>query len=156
VKRKFRLRKSSEIMRIRRLGRSFPHPLMMLVVSKSAGGLSQGSINQQDTSFPNKSAEGCHVGVNIRAAIIAGSRLGNAVQRNRTRRRLRAAMDLFLPYLSGNHDLILLARKPVVQSTHAQIMAALSTLFSQAGLLDDSNGKWALFDCTFSGNDDRA
>ncbi|MDR3211806.1 MAG: ribonuclease P protein component [Planctomycetota bacterium] len=59
-----------------------------------------------------------------RLAVIAGKRLGKAVQRNRMRRRLRAAWRsgrVKIPALSG-YDLAILARPGVLEATWTDIV----------------------------------
>ena len=110
MKRRFRLTRSTDIQRVRRSGKSYAHPLVVLYVLKS---------DQADV----------HVGVS------AGLAVGNAVKRNRAKRLLRAAMNELLPLTSPGSDLLLIARSPLPQSNLQQTRAALSTLLKRAGLL---------------------
>ena len=80
-------------------------------------------------------------GSRLRISVIAGSRVGNAVQRNQAKRRLRAAFGMILPRLQGSCDMLILARRPVVQATYTQIISAMITLFQKAGLLHDPAGE---------------
>lgn len=140
MNRGFRLRNSSDIKRLWREGKSYMHPLMVLVIHHAPGSLDpvcstrlsvhQSEILSEESSTRHK----------IRAAVIAGSKVGSAVQRNRAKRRLRAALGTFLPHLRGNIDMLLLARRSVLQATRTQIDTALNTLLSQAGLLNAPPG----------------
>ncbi len=118
MKRSFRLTRSTDIKRVRRSGKSYAHPLVVLYVLKS-------------------DAPGTHVGVS------AGLAVGNAVKRNRAKRLLRAAVNDLLPLtVSGRCsepaegcDLLLIARSPLAAANVHQTREALSTLLKRAGLL---------------------
>jgi ribonuclease P protein component len=110
VKRRFRLTRSIDIKRVRRSGKSYAHPLVVLYALKSdqAG---------------------------IRIGVSAGLAVGNAVNRNRAKRLLRAAMSELLPRTALGSDLLLVARTPLPNSDLKQTLAALSNLLERAGLL---------------------
>jgi ribonuclease P protein component len=110
VKRRFRLTRSTDIKRVRRSGKSYAHPLVVLYVAPADGA-------------------GTRVGVS------AGLTIGNAVKRNRAKRLLRAAMNALLPDLVPGFDLLLVARPPLSGSDSHQIRQALSVLLARAGLL---------------------
>jgi ribonuclease P protein component len=110
VKRRFRLTRSTDFKRVRRSGKSYAHPLVVLYALKS------------DTP-------GVHVGVS------AGLAVGNAVKRNRAKRLLRAAMNELLPHTASGSDLLLIARSSLPESDLQQTRAALSNLLKRAGLL---------------------
>jgi ribonuclease P protein component len=110
VKRRFRLTRSSDFQRVRRSGKSYAHPLIVLFVSASE-------------------APGVRVGV------AAGRTVGNAVQRNRAKRLLRAAMQNLYPKIVPGFDLVLIARQPLPSAALIQTQEALFTLLSRAGLL---------------------
>ncbi len=111
MKREFRLTRSADIKRVRREGSAFAHPLVVLLYLPNGG---------QQT----------------RAAVIATRSVGKAVQRNRAKRRLRAALQPWLPRLVPGMDLVLLARKPVLEAPFADIETALHTLLHRANLLN--------------------
>lgn len=79
---------------------------------------------------------------NLRVAVIAGGRVGGAVQRNRVKRQMRAVIHALLPTLKPGRDLLFIARQPMVQAPFAEIQLAISQLARRAGLLllpeDDS------------------
>jgi ribonuclease P protein component len=110
VKRSFRLTRSTDFQRVRRSGKSYAHPLLVLYTAKS-------------------DETGVHVGVS------AGLAVGNAVKRNRAKRLLRAAMSELLPQTVPGTDLLLVARSPLPQSNLYQTRAALMDLLRRAGLL---------------------
>jgi ribonuclease P protein component len=111
VKRRFRLTRSTDFQRVRRIGKSYAHPLVVLIAAK----------NDQEQ---------------LRIGVVAGKSLGTAVQRNRAKRRLRACIDQLLTCLPGGFDLVFLARKPMDQAGYAEICTAVQVLMKRAGLLN--------------------
>lgn len=109
MKRKFRLTKSADVKRVRRFGKSLAHPLIVLIMS------------------PNELGQ-------TRFAIAAGRTVGNAVQRNRAKRMIRAALQQSMHTIQPGWDLILLARKPMAEATLIDTRSALNSLFSRAKL----------------------
>jgi ribonuclease P protein component len=114
VKRGFRLTRSTDFKRVRRSGKSYAHPLVILYALKSdpAG---------------------------VRVGVSAGLAVGNAVKRNRAKRLLRAAMNELLPHTLQGFDLLLIARSALPEADLLQTRAALSTLLDQAGLLSKTH-----------------
>jgi ribonuclease P protein component len=114
VKQRFRLTRSTDFKRVRRSGKSYAHPLVVLYALKSdlAG---------------------------VRVGVSAGLAVGNAVKRNRAKRLLRAAMSDLLPKMILGSDLLLIARSPLPQSDFQHTRAALSTLLERAGLLSQTH-----------------
>jgi ribonuclease P protein component len=107
---KFRLTRSTDFKRVRRFGKSYAHPLVVLIV--------------QPSDQPK-----------VRVGVTAGKTVGMAVRRNRAKRLLRAAMQSLLPDLAPGSDLLLVARPPLPESTFDQTRAALQSLLRRAGLL---------------------
>ncbi len=110
MNRRFRLRKNSDFQRVRREGKAYAHPLVVLIVAPN--GLSR-----------------------VRVGVAAGRSVGNAVQRNRAKRRLREIMRPLLPLLPPGYDLMLIARKPMAAAPFAAIRRAVVGLLKRAGLL---------------------
>jgi ribonuclease P protein component len=109
VKRRFRLTRSNDFKRVRRSGKSYAHPFAVLYVlaCESPG---------------------------VRVGVAAGRAVGNAIQRNRAKRLLRAAMQPLCPQIAPGFDLVLIARQPLPSATFAQTGEALVTLLTRAGL----------------------
>lgn len=110
MKRSFRLRKSADFERVRRSGKSFAHPLIVLIVYE----------NQGD---------------NIRIGIAAGRSLGMAVQRNRAKRMIRASIQSLLNRIHPGHDLIWIARRPMLEADYQNLQDAMLTLLRLAHIL---------------------
>ena len=115
VKRRFRLTRSNDIKRVRRLGKAYAHPLIVLVTSPNP---------QQD----------------LRIGVAAGVAVGKAVQRNRAKRQIRACLDEMFPKLSYGWDIFFLARRPIAQANFSQIRLAIINVLQRAGLLITANG----------------
>jgi ribonuclease P protein component len=116
LKRRFRLAKSSDFKRVRRLGKSYAHPLLVLIALP----------NGLDTS---------------RFAVAAGRGVGKAVERNYAKRRMREGIRSLLPSIQPGWDILLLARKPISEASFQQIEAALQALFRRAQLLNRTDGE---------------
>ena len=71
----------------------------------------------------------------IRVGLAAGRSLGNAVNRNRAKRLLRAAINPLLPDITPGVDLALIARKPILDVKSPQIQEALTKSLRKAKLL---------------------
>jgi ribonuclease P protein component len=126
VKRRFRLTRSSDFQRVRRSGKSYAHPLIVLFVSASEA---PGPALPALAGRPGSEVEVVRVGV------AAGRTVGNAVQRNRAKRLLRAAMQNLYQKIVPGFDLVLIARRPLPSAALIQTQEALFTLLNRAGLL---------------------
>lgn len=71
----------------------------------------------------------------VRVGFSASKKVGNSVMRNRAKRRLRAAFAPYLPQIRHNHNLIIIARKPVLDCTFVSLSAAMGQQLARAGLL---------------------
>jgi len=114
VKRCFRLTRSTDFKRVRRSGKSYAHPLVVLYVMKSDQ-------------------------LGVRVGVSAGLAVGNAVKRNRAKRLLRAAMNELLGQTAVGSDLLLIARSPLSDADLLQTRAALTNLLKRAGLLTQTH-----------------
>ncbi len=70
------------------------------------------------------------------AGFTTTKRIGNAVTRNRVRRRLRAIVREFYPSLTVTHDIVTIAKWPAVKADFAELRKEWQRLASKAGLLD--------------------
>jgi len=69
-----------------------------------------------------------------RFAITAGRSVGKAVQRNRTKRLLRAALQEVIHDIQPGYQGILIARKPLLNATYQETSVALKSLLQRAGI----------------------
>jgi len=116
MQRPFRLHRSSDIQRVRRTGKSYAHPLLVLVVARN--------------ETPAK-----------RVAFSVGKRLGGAVQRNRAKRRLREAVRPLVASISEGWDLLVVARAGAATADFADLTGAVRSLLQKAGVLAGDDAK---------------
>ncbi len=74
----------------------------------------------------------------VRVGVVAGKTVGGAVQRNRAKRLLRAAMQSLVSSVAPGWDLILIARPPLVSSDMFHAREVLLTLLRRAELIAPS------------------
>jgi len=113
VQRKFRLTRSEDFKRVRRSGKSYAHPLVVLIVLKR---------EKSDHA-------------DIRVGVAAGRSVGTAVIRNRAKRLLREAMRTMIPNIASNLDLILIARAGLAAASLADTRQALENLLQRAQII---------------------
>ena len=114
MQRKFRLTRSEDFKRVRRSGKSYAHPLVVLIV--------------QTNDEPH-----------LKVGIAAGKTVGTAVHRNRAKRLLREAMRDLLPNITSNLDLILIARPGLAAASLKDTRHALLNLLGRAQILISTN-----------------
>jgi ribonuclease P protein component len=110
VQRKYRLTRSEDFKRVRRSGKSYAHPLVVLIVQT-------------------------HEQPRLKVGVAAGRTIGTAVHRNRAKRLLREAMRSLLPDIATNLDLILIARAGLVTASLEETRQALLNLLQRAQIL---------------------
>lgn len=108
MQRNFRLTRSDDFKRVRRDGKSYADPLVVLIVLA-------------------REEPGLKVGVT------AGRTVGDAVHRNRAKRLLREAIRPLLPSLASGWDLVLVARPRLSSASLVQVRSALQSLLRRAG-----------------------
>jgi ribonuclease P protein component len=133
VQRKFRLTRSEDFKRVRRSGKSYAHPLVVLIVQthdKRSGAAS--AMDEQSATLTSIAP------VNpprVKIGVAAGRTVGTAVTRNRAKRLLREAMRPLIPNVASGLDLILIARPGLVSATLEESRQALLTLLERAKIL---------------------
>ena len=110
MQRKFRLTRSEDFKRVRRSGKSYAHPLVVLIVQT-------------------------HDQPRLKIGVAAGRTVGTAVYRNRAKRLLREAMRTLIPSIASGLDLILIARPGLVSATLEDTRRALLNLLQRAQIL---------------------
>ncbi len=107
MQRRFRLKHSSDFVRLRAEGRTWRHPLMTLAI------------------VPNTLADN-------RFGFIVSRHIGGAVTRNRTKRLMREAVRQKTPRLKTGFDVAFIARNEIVSQPYSAISAAIEELFGRA------------------------
>jgi ribonuclease P protein component len=109
MERRYRLTGPEDFQRVRRTGTSYSHPLFVAVVC----------ANDLPAS---------------RIGVSASRNLGGAVQRNRAKRRLRAAFQPWLAGLPGGWDLLVIARPALLGAAWPDVQAAVRSVLKRSGL----------------------
>ena len=111
MKSELRLRRPADFEHVRRAGRVFRHPSMLINVC--ANELSHN-----------------------RYGIVTGKPLGIAVIRNRCKRRLRAVIRQLHDSLRQGFDIIVVARRGMIRQPFAELQRILKRLLVQAQLIE--------------------
>jgi len=113
VKRISHLQTSSDILRVRKLGKAKTHPLLILI------------------AFETFSPE-------TRICIITGKTIGSAVQRNHVKRQIRSIIESSKDNIKTGWDLLVIARKQIIMASFFQISIAMRNVLDRSGLLQSS------------------
>ena len=105
------IRRNSEFGRVYARGKSYVNPGLVMYVLKTRS-------------------------KKIREAALPTKKVGHAVQRNRARRVMKAAIDEHLDYNIGGYDLVFVARGMTPRLKSWQLSSIVAKLFAQAGLPD--------------------
>ena len=70
-----------------------------------------------------------------RFGFVVSKRLGNAVKRNKIKRRMREATRLQLPRIEPGFDLVFIARQPIREANYQEIEQTLLYLLKKSNLL---------------------
>lgn len=114
MNKRFRLKKSSDFQRVRRFGKAIAHPFVVLLY------------------LPNDLEQ-------VRIGVAAGKSIGKAVQRNRAKRIMRAAIQPHLSKIKSGNDCVLIARNSILSTNAVQLSQVLQELLQKARLISDEN-----------------
>ncbi|MBQ2201869.1 MAG: ribonuclease P protein component [Clostridia bacterium] len=73
----------------------------------------------------------------VRVGLSVSKRIGNAVQRNRAKRRMRAALTPFIKHIAGSFNVIFVARQEVLTAPFSELSRQMETLLRRAELWRD-------------------
>ncbi len=115
MERRFRLNRSTDFKRVRREGRTYAHPLIVLI------------------ALPNDDQR-------VRIGVAAGRSIGNAVVRNRSKRLLRASMQGLLSEIKPGWNIVLMARQPMIVANYSDVREAVYGLLRRAHVIRVGDG----------------
>ena len=105
------IRRNGEFGRVYARGKSYVNPALVLYVLKTRG-------------------------KKTRVGLTATKKVGHAVQRNRARSVMKAAIEEHMEYNIGGYDLVFVARGLTPKLKSWQVSSVVAKLFAQAGLPD--------------------
>lgn len=109
MRRDLRLSHTLDIQRVRREGKSFAHPLFVMIVLPA----------QEDVT---------------RIGVIATKSVGGAVERNRSKRLLRAAADELAECIAPGNMMLLIARKHILDTDTPEVRDVLVQQLMKANI----------------------
>ena len=109
-----RLTRSKDFKWVKDVGKSIYHPLLVLVYTR----------NER---------------LQTRAAVVASKTIGNAVTRNKVKRRLKSCLDQLWQNVDQQYDLIFYSRAAIVDANITEIYSAIEHLLLEAGVLGEKN-----------------
>ena len=123
-----RLKRRADFLRVARAGRRFAAPGLVLQVADRQAERPDVTERRSDVG------EGSEAAVGI--GFTASKKVGNAVARNRAKRRLRAAVAAVMPSRAAtDHDYVLIGRKATLQRPYQDLLADLVRALRRTGCL---------------------
>lgn len=108
----YRIKSSLEIQNIRQSGQSFSNDKIALILR------------------PNELKM-------TRVAVLASKSVGGAVQRNRCKRLLRSRLVQNWQQIKPGYDLLVIARKPLLEASPNEIDTSMQSLLTKANLIEE-------------------
>jgi ribonuclease P protein component len=126
-----RLKRRGEFLKVAGAGRKWVAPGLILQVLRRDAESSGETVSAVPPSPEAPSPP-------LRLGLTASRKVGIAVQRNRARRRLRAAAAEILPlHASAGHDYVLIARAATVRRSYPALVEDLRTALRRLGVYRD-------------------
>ena len=113
MNRSYSLKRHKEFRYTYRVGRSFHSPLLTLVYAKS----------RNET---------------VRIGFSVSKRVGNSVQRNRAKRRMRAAVSPTVDRLKGGCNLVFIAKPEVLDAPFTELVQQAEQLLRRCGAWEEN------------------
>ena len=114
MKRTVTLKENCDFRRLYGKGKSFQSPALVSYVMKNRAGI-------------------CRIG------ITTSKKIGNAVERNRSRRVIRAAYREIEDRINGNYDFVFVARSRTKYQKSTQLAQLMLSQLEEAGVVDETN-----------------
>lgn len=105
------LKRNGDFCRLYRRGKTYTNPALVVYLSKNRAGI-------------------CRIGITV------SKKIGNAVQRNRCKRVIRAAYAALQPQVNGAYDFVFVARSKTKQCKSTEIQAVMLSLLQKAGVVE--------------------
>ena len=77
----------------------------------------------------------------VKVGFSVSKKIGNSVQRNRIKRRLREAFRPLIPEITPGYDIIFIAREAVTEAEFASIGRSMYGMLRKASLLKKQNDR---------------
>ncbi len=104
------LNRNCDFRRLYYKGKSYTNPALVVYVMPNSAGI-------------------CRIGITV------SKKIGNAVERNRCKRIIRAAYREVFPEISGNFDFVLVARSKTKYLKSTEVATILTDLLQKAGAI---------------------
>jgi ribonuclease P protein component len=104
-----RLQRPEQFQRVRRDGKSWPHPLLIVNVARNRVG-------------------------HTRCGFVVGKQFGKAHDRNRAKRRAREAVRVQYEQIAPGYDLVFVVRTAAQQASFSELLQAVADIVKRAGL----------------------
>lgn len=105
------LNRNADFRRLYHRGKSYTNPALVVYFQRNRAGI-------------------CRIGITV------SKKIGNAVQRNRCKRIIRAAYTQIEPDILGNYDFVFVARSKTKYLKSTEIKAAMLSLLQKAGAIE--------------------
>lgn len=122
---RYRLRRRSDVLRVRRQGKAWRHPLAILLVV------------QAEPRSPASGATDLIAVPPTRIAFTASRRVGSAVARNRGKRLLREAVRERIDLIKPGWDCLFIVRETTPEADYAAVQAAVSSMLRRSRLVSE-------------------
>lgn len=134
-----RLRRRREFLRVARGRRKWAAPGLVLQAREAAGDRDKAREAAGDS---DKTHDANCDDAEVRIGFTASRKIGNAVARNRAKRRLRAAVDEVMPACAApGIDYVIIARGATLTRCYADLLADLKTALRRVGALRSESSR---------------